>query len=173
MVSIAMRAKWLKPTVRGLMAFVLVVALILGLGIPAAEVLRAKDYHVHTYVVDVHPYVVTPGAPGLRVESVQSPFWPRYARRLLGRPWRRQPVCGSAPGRLQERCELSHPDVVLKSGGGRFQIVFHPSQAAAYDALHGPYQPGKPRFPYQIEGATGSGGWDGEIQLPAITLEPQ
>jgi hypothetical protein len=100
-----------KVSIRGLMALVLLCAIALGLGIPAVEVYSTKDYHTHT-AVDVRG---TPTLAGLG--GVQPPFWPRYARRILGLPWRKQPVCGTTPGFEAELCEYAHPEIAIKIGG--------------------------------------------------------
>jgi hypothetical protein len=103
--------KRLKVSIRGLMVLVLLCAIALALGIPAVEVYSTKDYHTHT-AIDVRG---TPALAGLG--GVQSPFWPRYARRIVGRPWRKQPVCGTTPGFEVELCEYAHPEIAIKIGG--------------------------------------------------------
>jgi hypothetical protein len=91
------------------MVLVFVIALVLGLAIPAVEVYRTKEPHVHTGID-------TTGVPILAAwGGIEPPFWPRYAKRLAGRPWRRQP-CGFNTGFEADRCEFAHPEMVLKIG---------------------------------------------------------
>ena len=97
-------------SIRFITAFVLFIAVILALAIPAAEVYRDKEYHTHLGID-------TRGTPTLAGWSgIQSPFWPRYLKRLAGRPWKRQPDCGFKTGFAADRCEFAYPDMVLKIG---------------------------------------------------------
>ena len=92
------------------MVLVLLAGLALWLDVAAVEVYSAKDFHVHTYVDTGDP-------PHLAAWNRPAPFWPRYFQRLLGRPWRRQPLCGPTPSALEELCEFAHPEMVLRIGG--------------------------------------------------------
>jgi hypothetical protein len=97
-------------SIRYITAIVLFIAVILALAIPAAEVYRAKEYHTHMGID-------TRGTPTLTGWSgIQPPFWPRYLKRLSGRPWKRQPDCGFKTGFAADRCEFAHPEMVLKIG---------------------------------------------------------
>lgn len=117
-----------KVSIRALMAVVLVFAIALGLGIPAVEVYTTKDHHTHT-AVDVRG---TPTLAGLG--GVQPPFWPRYVRRILGRPWRKQPVCETTPGFEAELCEYAHPEIAIKIGA-RTAYTFTSEQADHLNAI--------------------------------------
>lgn len=98
-------------SIRRLMAVVALVAVILALTIPAIEVYRAKENHVHTGVDSRQ----TPGlASG---GGIEPPFWPRYLRRLAGRPWRRQGPCGTVTGFDVDYCEFAHPEMRVEYGG--------------------------------------------------------
>ena len=99
--------QWCKLSIRTLMVFVLVAGLAVWLSALAYEVYSAKDVHVHTYVDTGEP-------PHLVGWNRPAPFWPRYARRLLGRPWRRQPLCEPTPGAEEEMCEFAHPEMAVK-----------------------------------------------------------
>src|SRR3954453_17781247 len=74
-------------SIRHLMAMMLLIAVFLGLAIPAVEVYQAKEHHTHLGVDMGEP--PTLAAWG----GIQPPFWPRYLRRLTDRSWRHQP-CG-------------------------------------------------------------------------------
>src|SRR5262245_53296854 len=94
-------------SIRQLMAIVLALAVILWLALPAVEVYRTKEYHVHQGI-DMR------GTPTLAAwGGIEPPFWPRYLKRLAGRPWRRQPDCGFRTGYEDDRCEFAHPEMVV------------------------------------------------------------
>lgn len=97
-------------SIRLLMALVLLIAVILGLSIPAVDVYRTKEPHTHLGIDTSDP----PRLAGWG--GIQPPFWPRYLRRLTGRPWRRQP-CGFVTGYDSDRCEFAYPDMVIVIGG--------------------------------------------------------
>jgi hypothetical protein len=100
----------LRFTIRRLMALVVIIAVILGIALPAWEVYSAKEYHVHQGID------MSGGTPTLASwGGIQPPFWPRYLRRLTGRPWRRQP-CTFRTGFDSDRCEFAHPDMAMKIG---------------------------------------------------------
>jgi hypothetical protein len=89
------------------MILVAIVALLLWMGLLAREVHRENDYHFHVSVITVND------RPGIAWDDkAVPPFWPRYWRRLLGRPWRGQPVCGTAEGHYAESCSFAHPEMV-------------------------------------------------------------
>ena len=102
--------QWCKLPIRTLMAFVLVAGVAVWLSLSAYEVYSAKDVHMHTFVETSEP-------PSLAGWNRPAPFWPRYARRLLGRPWRRQPLCEPTAGVEEEMCEFAHPEMAIKIGG--------------------------------------------------------
>jgi hypothetical protein len=101
---------WCTVSIRALMALVLIAGLALWLSISAFEVYSARETHMHTYVD-------TGAVPRLTGWNRPAPFWPRYVRKLLGRPWRRQPICGPTPGAEEELCEFAHPEMAHKFGG--------------------------------------------------------
>ncbi|WP_435009255.1 hypothetical protein P12x_000507 [Tundrisphaera lichenicola] len=106
-----------RTTIRTAMILILIVGLMLGLGWPAWQVYREKDYHVHT-AVDVRGA----GASLTIMGGMESPFWPRYWRRLLGRPYQGQPYCNPTPGFGAEICEYADPSMALRIGG---QVGYH------------------------------------------------
>jgi hypothetical protein len=115
-------------SIRQVMALVSLVAVILALAIPAIEVYRSKESHVHTGVD-------TAGTPTLAGwGGIQPPFWPRYLKRLAGRPWRRQPDCGFKTGFAADRCEFAHPEMVLKLGS-RSAYQFDSDQEDVLEAI--------------------------------------
>lgn len=98
-----------RRSIRRIMLLVLLIAIVLGLAVPAIEVYRAKEPHVHMGID-------TRGAPVLASwAGIEPPFWPRYLRRLSGRPWRRQP-CTFRTGYDSDRCEFAHPDMAVEFG---------------------------------------------------------
>ena len=96
-------------TIRRTMALVLLCGLLLGFGLPAYEVYRTEEYHVHTGVDASARSMVLHG-------GVQPPFWPRYWKYLTGRPWRGQGPCGTLVGYELERCEFAHPRMRVTFG---------------------------------------------------------
>ena len=135
------RRAWWKPRLRTRTAMVLVLlsALLLGLGWPAWQIYREQDFHVHS-AVDVRGTTPTLTIDGGHV----SPFWPRYWRRLVGRPYRQVPFCGPTPGFGAEVCEYSDPSMAMRIGG---QVAYHnnPRQVewlAAYQAAPAKKAPG-------------------------------
>jgi hypothetical protein len=120
-------------TIRALLVIILLIAVVLGFGIPAIEVLRAKENHEHTYVGNNR------GSWGMATDFVDAPFWPRYWRRLLGEPWREQPLCRTSPGHIEEVCSFAHPEIVVKRGD---RYKYTPAQFALYRRLKaGPTRP--------------------------------
>jgi len=109
------------------MAIVLFIGLVFGLAIPAVEVYSAKEYHIHTYVE-------TKGRPCLASWRRPAPFWPRYGRRLIGLPWRTQPVCGTLADSLEVYCEFSHPEMRVEVEG-RVAYTFSSEQEDRLEAL--------------------------------------
>ena len=128
--------RWHRPrfTVRRAMLAVLAIAILLGATLPAIEVSRAPEFHVHAWVNPNGRANIPPGQPIRehmpvtlsQVEMRSSPFWPRYWRGLLGRPWRGRPVCDLDPARLAEACEYAHPGMVRWRGDGSFDIQWTP-----------------------------------------------
>jgi hypothetical protein len=129
--------RWPRLTIRGIMGLVFMVALSLYSGMAAVEVYRDKEFHVHSGILkrseselaasrEVHgshrvrfgmydflpdePYYLTSSS------SVQAPFWPRYFRRLVGRPWHKQTPCGPTCGFFRELCEFAHPEMSARLG---------------------------------------------------------
>jgi hypothetical protein len=99
-----------------MMFFVVASALVIWLGIAAVDVYSAKEHHVHMGI-DLR------GTPSLAaMGGMEPPFWPRYWRRLLGRPWRSQPLCPPTPGVEDEECEFAHPEMVFMFGS---QKTYH------------------------------------------------
>ncbi len=128
---------WPRPrfTIRRAMVGVVVVAVGLGLALPAVEVCRDSGFHVHAWIdPEGRPKPATGGpihlaatSPTiLRAEMRSAPFWPRYRRCLLGRPWRDQPLCTAEPSRIAETCEYQHPDLVDRQLDGSFFLRWTP-----------------------------------------------
>lgn len=99
----------LRISIRKLMASILLIAVLLALAIPAVEVYQAKELHTHTGI-DMREPPTLAGWGG-----IQPPFWPRYLKRLIGRPWLRQP-CGFKTGYEADCCEFANPDMVIWVG---------------------------------------------------------
>lgn len=113
-------------TIRTLLVLILVIGVVLGFGMPALEVLRTKQSHEHTHMGNNR------GRWGLVIEFVDAPFWPRYWRRLLGKPWKEEPLCQPSPRRIEEVCSFAHPEIVVKKG----DLYTHtPVQFALYQRL--------------------------------------
>ena len=115
-------------SIRRVMAVVFFIAVILGLAIPAVEVYRTKGYHVHMGINIQGPPILASWG------GIQPPFWPRYLKRLSGRPWRRQPDCGFKTGFAADRCEFAHPEMVLKLGS-RSAYQFDSDQEQELEAI--------------------------------------
>jgi hypothetical protein len=113
-------------TLRTLLVLILVIGVVLGFGMPALEILRTKESHEHTSLGDSR------GRWGMVIESVDAPFWPRYWRRLLGEPWKEQPLCRATPGRIEEVCSFARPEIVVKKGD---LYSYTPVQFALYRRL--------------------------------------
>jgi hypothetical protein len=97
-------------TIRTLLVHILAFSIILGFGLPAIDVLRTKESHEHTYMGNNRRRW------GLVIKFVDAPCLPRYWRRLLGKPWKEQPLCQDSPGRIEEICSFAHPQIVIKKG---------------------------------------------------------
>ncbi len=124
---------------------VLGVAVALGLGIPAFQVIRDPGYHAHAWInPNGRPKTATGGAIQhsmisttiLQVELRPSPFWPRYRRCLLGRSWRDQPPCDLDPNRIAETCQHAHPSLVNGTVDGPFTVRWPPEILAEGRRLH-------------------------------------
>jgi hypothetical protein len=91
------------------MAIILLIAVSLGLAIPAVEVYQANGYHTHLGIDMSEPPILSAWG------GIQPPFWPRYLKRLTGRPCRHQP-CGFKTGYAADRCEFAYPDMIVWVG---------------------------------------------------------
>ncbi len=132
-------------TIRRAMLALVGIALALGFVRPAVQILEDNSPHQHNYLSE------SPDGREIYVSSifVPEPFWPRYARYLQGRPWRKQPLCrlGSfqihtRPGSTAmtslpwEACELAHPGIVERlPNGAVVNLGLSPEQRAEYDRL--------------------------------------
>jgi hypothetical protein len=114
-------------TTRRLMALILACAAALGLAIPAAEVYRAEESHVHIGVDPTQRCVAM-------WFGIEPPFWPRYLKRLAGRPWRGASACGFETGFEVEHCEFDHPEMRVGSGG-RTRYRFSPEHARRLEEI--------------------------------------
>ena len=85
-------------SIRQIMAIVLLLALVLGLGVPAVEVYTKPEYHMHQGS-GANKYSV------VAQSGIRAPFWPRYIKRLKGERWLKQ-ACNVRVGLKDERCEL-------------------------------------------------------------------
>ena len=96
------------------MVAVVGLAVALGLGLPAREVAGWKDYHTHGRVIEKGGVTYTQWDSG-----AASPFWPRYWRRLLGRPSTGLALCGPGGGPAAETCGRGHPEILVPIGNGQ------------------------------------------------------
>ena len=107
-----------RMSIRGLMAGVLIIGLSLGLGPPAYEVYHGRRPHSHVFVQ------YRDQGTWLDYESgIFNPFWHSLILRLSGKPWKRQPICGSGRGRLEETCEIDDVNILFR---GCFSSYKHP-----------------------------------------------
>src|SRR6185312_17380844 len=94
-------------TTSWMMVAVLLLAVALGFGLPAINVYRDPDLHLHEWAVlkddGKLDYEMSGGG------MVSPPFWPRYWRRLLGRPENTPVVCTGGAGHVVEACERNYP----------------------------------------------------------------
>jgi hypothetical protein len=97
------------------MAIILLIAVALGIAIPAVEVYQAKEHHAHLGIHMSDPPTLSAWG------GIQPPFWPRYLKRMTGRPWRHQP-CGFKTGYDADRCEFAYPDMIVWVGN---QKAYH------------------------------------------------
>jgi hypothetical protein len=118
---------WCKLSIRTLIAVALVAGVVVWLSVSAYEVYSAKDVHMHTYVDTGEPR-------HLAGWNRPAPFWPRYARRLLSRPWRRQPLCEPTLGAQEEMCEFAHPEIAVRIGD-RVAFGFSSEQGDRLEAI--------------------------------------
>jgi hypothetical protein len=146
------------------MLMVLAIAMFLGATLPAIEVIRERDFdfHVHTWVNPNGGANLAPGRPIRpdqmpvtlsQVEMRSTPFWPRYWRCLLGRPWRGQPFCDPDPTRLVEACEHAYPGMVKWRKDRSFDIEWSTQTLAGRRTIvpsvtsPGPSPPRSPKAP--------------------------
>src|SRR4051812_5724557 len=108
-----MRPPHVQMSVRRMMAVVVALAILFHVSQTAYVVLPGTGRHLHTSVV-----VEPSGCPGCAMFWVQSPFWPRFWRSLLGMPWRNRRLCVKPrqpipPGsHFLEMCEFENPEIV-------------------------------------------------------------
>jgi hypothetical protein len=108
-----MRLPRVRFTVRRMMVVVLCLGIVLHLAVTAWRVYPAtRGSHVHTAVADMDPI------PSDCLAMIRPPFWPTYARRLIGLSW----TCRREGRWLLEICELDHPEI----NGSRIPDVFSP-----------------------------------------------
>jgi hypothetical protein len=92
------------------MGLVIVCGLVFYTGLAAVRVFTTKESHCHSWVY------VQGGQPFFNLTVAEHPpFWPRYWRCLLGRPWERLP-CPQVEGRLLDMCEFAHRDIDWRQG---------------------------------------------------------
>jgi hypothetical protein len=105
-------------SIRWLMALVLGAGLALGLVLPAREVLGSKKTHPHGFLEKR-----SDGIWMTAVDNVESPFWPRYRLKLLGRPWQNVPDCLVGKSRRCEVCRKENPrDFLYYCIGGHWEF---------------------------------------------------
>ena len=100
------RRRW---TTRTGMVGISILAVSMGVLVPAFRVAFENDRHFHVYLAMVEKDKYNRVVPMGGHES--SPFWPRYWRCLLGRPWVGRSYCARDPDRLGEVCYLAHPEL--------------------------------------------------------------
>jgi len=90
--------RWPRLTTRRIMVLVFVLAVALGLGAPAVQVIGDTSPHVHGYCC-------APPEDCIEWrEFAHPPFWMCYRQRLIGRAWPGAVACGMGQGRLAETC---------------------------------------------------------------------
>ncbi len=106
------------------MLAVAIVAIPLWLIPPAFRVARAREPHLHLWVIPdaqaipgTYPCQYKRGTPWGFNHRALTPFWPRYLRAIAGLPWRKQAVCGAGAGHLIETCEFARPGMVTDHRG--------------------------------------------------------
>ncbi len=97
-------------------------AVTLGLGVPAADVIREPEQHIHHFAYTKQGVKIRGGS-----NWAWSPFWPRFARRLIGMPWKNQPLCKTGGPDLIEVCEHSDSNCVESMGDGTFVVYADPA----------------------------------------------
>jgi hypothetical protein len=120
-----------RVTIRILMTLVVVAAVGFWAGSSAWNVYRDKNLHLHIYA---H---LSREIPCVTFNnSASPPFWPRYWRHLMGRPWKDQPLCGTGEGHFEELCVFAHPEIDQKVPPGAFPAEFPPEVSAALSRLN-------------------------------------
>jgi len=115
-----------------MMVAILVVALALGLGLPAVQTWREDGYHMHSYVCESQPGV------GVQTDyPVQLSFLARYRRRMLRVG---HEDCGRRQGYIEEVCPLAHPEI--ETPWGTYET---PAQTEAIARIEGRLDELRPR----------------------------
>jgi hypothetical protein len=118
-------------SLRTMMAMVLVLGIILHLGLSAWRVQTTKAYHVHTSIVIQRGEV--PAA--CSTIMARPPFWARYWRCVLGRPWQGRGLCPRDDHGLLEMCELDNPEIRGRSRSGTIGPHLTPGQRDLFQRL--------------------------------------
>ena len=99
-----------KLTLRAALVLQLIIAVALWLTLSAVEVYRATESHEHTWVG------TDSGRWGLQMDFVERDSGLDIGGAYSGMPWRGGQVpCLPTPGRIEEVCSLTHPEIVIKS----------------------------------------------------------
>lgn len=135
-----MRRSLKRFTVRGAMAAVFALAVLLHVGRTAYRVGSLRDKHYHNYVLS-HKYEF----PASGVAPARSPFWPRFWRGLLGMPCTGQRFCKVdrfPPGwtYLIEMCEIENPEIVWRPNANTVGWNDTPAQRELKERLKKIYQ---------------------------------
>ena len=136
-----MRPAHVQMSVRRMMAVVVALAILFHVSQTAYVVFPSTSPHLHTSVV-----VDPSGFPGRATFWVQSSFWPRFWRCLLGMPWRNRRLCVKPtqpmpPGSpFLEMCEFENPEIVQRPNPNTVGWTHSPSQIALERQLLKRYQ---------------------------------
>ena len=121
---------WPRLTTRKIMTLVLILAVLLGLAIPAVRVHSDRSGHMHRWVTQANGKVMM-----ISSGNFTSAFWPRYGNCLLGRSWRRLPVCATGEVFYAEICEFEHPDSMVEIAPGIRSMQVTSDQKLAQEHL--------------------------------------
>ncbi len=138
-------------TIRRMMAFVLILAVMLGLGLPAWHVYHKPEFHAHAWIDRLDPDhsqptymssvekmftkgkpVVLPAVTKVTYRTSIDPyiptsFWHRYWNCLLPNSGITQTGCRPIGTQVQLMCEFDHPEICHRKANGLIGSVGLPN----------------------------------------------